>query len=139
MTAAGRRSRPNIKLDLSRRWANADDMKWKATKLITIGLAAVMAALISGCTSSGVVAMGQDSYMISRSQWGFTGPAPIKAAALKEADDYCKKQGKVLRVTKTVEIGIKFGSTPAAEVYFKCLDTNNPELKQPATIEEITR
>jgi hypothetical protein len=44
-----------------------------------------------------------------------------------------------LRVTKTVEIGIKFGSTPAAEVYFKALDTNDPELKQPATIEETTR
>ena len=111
------------------------------TNFIIIGLAAVfvVTALISGCTSSGVVPMGQNSYMISKSVWGFTGPAPIKAAAIKEADDYCKKQGKVLRVTKTVEIGIKFGSTPAAKVYFKCLDTNDPELKQPANVEEITR
>ena len=83
--------------------------------------------------------MGQDTYMISRTQWGFTGPAPIKAAALKEADDYCKKHGKVLRVTKTVEIGIKFGSEPAAEVYFQCLEPNDPELKKPAVIEEIAR
>ncbi len=83
--------------------------------------------------------MGQNTYMISKSVWGFTGPAPIKADAIKEADDYCKKQGKVLRVTKTVEIGIKFGSTPAAEVYFKALDPNDPELKKPAVIEEIAR
>jgi len=110
------------------------------TKLIIIGLAAMLVtALISGCTSSGVVPMGQNTYMISKSVWGFTGPAPIKADAIKEADDYCKKQGKVLRVTKTVEIGIKFGSTPAAEVYFKALDPNDPELKQPANIEEIAR
>ncbi len=110
------------------------------TKHIVLALAAVIVtALISGCTSSGVVPMGQNTYMISKSQWGFTGPAPIKAAELKEADDYCKKQGKVLRVTKTVEIAIKFGSTPAAEVYFKCLDTNDPELKQPAVVEEISR
>src|SRR5208282_1912608 len=110
------------------------------TKLIIITLAAVIVtALISGCTSSGVVPMGQNTYMISKSVWGFTGPAPIKAAELKEADDYCKKQGKVLRVTKTVEIAIKFGSTPATEVYFKCLDPNDPELKQPANIEEIAR
>jgi hypothetical protein len=83
--------------------------------------------------------MGQDSYMIARTQWGFTGPAPIKASALKEAEDYCKKHGKVLRVTKTVEIGIKFGSEPAAEVYFKCLDPNDPELKTNAVVEEISR
>lgn len=109
-------------------------------EIVTIGLAAlIVAALISGCTSSGIVPMGQNTYMISRTHWGFTGPAPIKAAALKEADDYCKKQGKVLRVTKTVEIGIEFGSTPAAEVYFKALDPTDPELKQPAVIEEIAR
>ncbi len=111
----------------------------KTNQLTWVLLLASVAAVISGCTSSGVVPMGQNSYMISKSRWGFTGPAPIKAAELKEADDYCKKQGKVLRVTKTVEIAIKFGSTPAAEVYFKALDPNDPELKQPATIEEITR
>lgn len=83
--------------------------------------------------------MGQNSYMITRHAWGFTGPSPIKAELLQEADDYCKSHGKVLLVTKTVEIGLKFGGEPAAEVYFKALDPNDPELKQPHTIEEITR
>jgi hypothetical protein len=111
------------------------------TKLTIVGLAAVIVAtLISGCTtSSGVVSTGPDTYMISRTQWGFRGPGLVKAAAIKEADAYCKKRGKVVKVTKTVETGLKFGSEPAAEVYFKCLDPNDPELKQPATIEEITR
>jgi len=120
--------------------ATNNSNRFMKTKIIVLALSTViMAALISGCTSSGVVPMGQNTYMISKSVWGLTGPAPIKAAAIKEADDYCKKQGKVLRVTKTVEISIKFGSTPAAEVYFKALDTNDPELKQPATVEEISR
>ena len=70
---------------------------------------------------------------------GIHWPGSNQSRRIKEADDYCKKQGKVLRVTKTVEIAIKFGSTPAAEVYFKALDPNDPELKQPATIEEIAR
>ncbi len=109
-------------------------------KLITIGLAAVVAALISGCsTSSGVVSTGPDSYMISRTQWGFRGPGLVKAAAIKEADAYCKKHGKAILVTKTVESGVKFGSEPAAEVYFKCLATNDPALKQPPPIEEIVK
>jgi len=110
------------------------------TKLIIIGLAAVMGTSISGCTtSSGVVSLGQDNYMISRTQWGVRGPGLVKAAAIKEADTYCKKRGKVIMVTKTVETGVKFGSEPAAEVYFKALDPNDPELKNPVTIEEITR
>jgi hypothetical protein len=113
----------------------------KRKVIIIIGLAAfIVVTSISGCTSSSdVVPMGQNTYMIARTQWGFTGPAPIKAAALKEADDYCRKRGKVMKVIKTVEIGLKFGSEPAAEVYFKCLDPDDPELKKDTTIEEITR
>jgi hypothetical protein len=71
--------------------------------------------------------------------WGFTGTSPIKADLIKEADDYCKSQGKVLEVTKTVAIGVKFGTTAAAEVYFKALDPNDPELKHPPAIEEVVR
>lgn len=83
--------------------------------------------------------MGQNTYMITRHVWGFSGPAPIKADLLKAADEYCKTHGKVLLVTKTVEIGLKVGREPAAEVYFKALDPNDPELKQPHRIEEINR
>jgi hypothetical protein len=83
--------------------------------------------------------MGQNTYMIARTQWGFAGTTPIKGDALREAADYCRRHGKVLKVTKTVETGLKFGSEPAAEVYFQCLDPNDPALKQATTIEEITR
>ena len=83
--------------------------------------------------------MGQNTYMIARTRWGYLGPEVIKAAALKEADEYCKSHGKVMLVTKTVEIGIKFGSRPAAEVYFKALDPSDPLLKNPPAVEEIVR
>ena len=36
MTATSHGSRPNIKLDLARRWTNANDMKWKATRLLPV-------------------------------------------------------------------------------------------------------
>jgi hypothetical protein len=108
---------------------------------IGIGLCIVISiTFLSGCvTSSGVVSTGQNTYMITGNQWGFHGPGQVKAAELQQAADYCKSRGKVLRVTKTVETGLKFGSEPAAEVCFKCLDLNDPELKQPANIEEIVR
>ncbi|HVU34910.1 MAG TPA: hypothetical protein VHE61_15865 [Opitutaceae bacterium] len=98
-----------------------------------------LALLFSGCATSGVAPMGGNSYMITRHVWGFTGPSPIKAELLKQADEYCRSHGKVLLVTKTVEIGLKFGGEPAAEVYFKALDPNDPALKNPPVIEEIVR
>jgi len=98
-----------------------------------------VAPLLSGCTTSGVVPVGPSSYLITKSVWGFSGAAPIKAEAIKEAADYCESHGKVLMVTKTIENGVKFGTTPSAEVYFKALDPNDPELKTPPPIEEIVR
>jgi len=105
-----------------------------------VGLFTVIAVgLISSCATSDVVPMGPNTYMITRHVWGFTGPSPIKAELLKEAGDYCKSHGKVLLVTKIVEIGLKFGGEPAAEVYFKALEPNDPLLKNPPAIEEIVR
>ena len=100
----------------------------------------LLTALISGCsTSSGVVSVGQDTYMVARTHKGTGGSAaPVKADALKEADDYCKKHGKVMKLIKTVQKDMKpFQSDAAAEVYFKCLDPKDPELKTNTVVEEI--
>lgn len=110
------------------------------TKPSLTSLAALMmAALIAGCATSDVVPMGQNTYMVTRHVYGFTGPSHIKAELLEKADEYCKDHGKVLLVTKTVEIGLKFGQEAAAEVYFKALDPNDPLLKNPPAIEEVVR
>ena len=107
-------------------------------KLISIGLAVVMATLVSGCaTSSGVVSAGPDTYKISRTEWGLRSSGSVKAAAIKEATAYCRKRGKAIMVVKTVESDVQYGSKPAAEVYFKCLATNDPALKEPPPIEEV--
>jgi hypothetical protein len=99
----------------------------------------VAAIVLTGCATSGVSPLGQNSYMITRHVYGFSGTSSIKAELLQDADDYCRSHGKVLLVTKTVEIGLAFGREASAEVYFKALDSNDPELKQPHTIEEVTR
>ena len=100
-------------------------------------LAAVL--VLAGCATSDVAPMGQNTFMVTRHVWGFYGPTPIKAELLKIAGDYCKSHGKELLVTKTVEVGLKFGSEPYSEVYFKALDPDDPELKKPHTIEEVVR
>lgn len=77
--------------------------------------------------------------MITRHVYGFVGTSSIKAELLQDADYYCKSHGKVLLVTKTVETGLAFGREASAEVYFKALDADDPQLKNPPAIDEIQR
>jgi hypothetical protein len=101
---------------------------------------AVSALFMVGCTtSSGPVSVGQGVFMIARTHKSFGGSsAPVKAAALEEANKFCESQGKVMVVVKTVQKDMKpFQSDPYAEVYFMCVATNDPVLKSPPKIEEI--
>ena len=58
--------------------------------------------LIIGCTTtSGVVPMGNNYFMITRSEKGFsTVGANVKADALKEANTFCFINGKELELIK---------------------------------------
>lgn len=94
---------------------------------------------LTGCSSSsGVVPLGQDTYMIARSVKSFKGTSgPVKAAALKEAARFCSKQGKVMKVIRTSQQDMKlFRSDASVEVYFSALDPGSPELKHPAAFIE---
>ena len=109
-------------------------------KTLQIILSIVTLAFIAECTtSSGVVPLGQNTYMISRAEKGFRGASTsVKAAALKEANLFGTRQGKVMVVIKTVQKDMKpFRSDAAAEVHFKALSPNDPELQRPVAIEEI--
>jgi hypothetical protein len=84
---------------------------------------AVSASVLVGCAaSSGVVPMGHDTYLISRSEKGFdTTGSRVKADALREASDYCAKGGKSIEITKATEKDmVPFRSDAQAEVQFKC-------------------
>lgn len=99
-----------------------------------------LAACLPGCsTSSGVVPIGHDTYLISRSHKSTRGSGTwVKGEALQEANAYCEKRGKVMKLVKTVERDMKpFRADASAEVYFKALSPSDPELKKPVKVEEI--
>ena len=84
----------------------------------------VPAILISACTaSSGVIPVGNNVYMISRSEKGFdTTGSRVKADALKEANKFCLSNGKELEIVKTSQEDMKpFRSDAQAEIEFKCI------------------
>ncbi len=92
-------------------------------------------AFIAGCASnSGVVPIGQDTYMVSRqAATGFSGMGTLKADAFKEADAFCKSEGKVMQVVRTQDAQPPFilGNFPKTEIEFMCLAKGDPELVRP--------
>lgn len=90
--------------------------------------------LLGGCASdSGVVPMGQGTYMVShQSGNAFAGAANVKAETLVEANHYCLSHQQEMKVIKTTEAQPPFilGNYPRAEIQFQCLVPNDPRLQQ---------
>lgn len=79
---------------------------------------------IAGCAvpTTGVIPRGEGMSTITRQGEGFwVTPDSLKAAAILEADSYCKRGGKVVKVIHTKEIQAgAFGRWPESEVLFRC-------------------
>ena len=82
-----------------------------------------LSLVLSGCASTtGVVPMGKDTYMIARED---NSPAAslgdIKAATIKEAGSFCAGQGKTMQVTKESDTPRSFGQFPQTTLQFTCV------------------
>ena len=92
-------------------------------------------AFLAGCASnSGVMPIGQDTFMVSRqAATGFSGSGTLKAEAFQEASQYCTSLGKLLQVVSTHEAAPPYilGNFPKAEIQFMCLDAKDAELSRP--------
>jgi hypothetical protein len=86
--------------------------------------------VLSGCASStGVIPMGPDSFMISKQgASGFSSNGAMKAEAYQEANEFCAKQDKKLMPVGTHEVPSGFGRLPSSEIEFMCLSPGDPQL-----------
>jgi len=95
--------------------------------------------LLLGCTTTtGVVPIGKDTYMVSgsgKSPGGYSG-SDVKAAAFKEATAYCAGLGKHLQILHTDQRDMSFGKNATAELQFMCLDSSDTELTRPRLTKE---
>jgi len=80
--------------------------------------------LLSACATptTGVVPRGEGLHTVTRQGEGFwVTPDSLKAAAILEADAYCKGSGKSVKVMHTKEIQAgPLGRWPESEVLFRC-------------------
>lgn len=95
---------------------------------------AAFVLLLSACTSTtGVIQIGQDTYMIGsqgKSPGGFSG-TEAKALAFAEAQKHCAGLGKKVQVINTQQSDMAFGKNATAEVQFMCLSEGDPQLGRP--------
>ena len=89
-------------------------------KLVSVIFLFVSLALV-GCASSGVVQTGPNTYMLAKSEWGFTSGAVHTARLIQDASDFCNVKGMQVSVTSTNSNDVQLGKTPAAEVRFQCV------------------
>lgn len=98
-------------------------------RLILIGLVGLM-----GCvTQTGVVPIGQDTYLVARQGWIATqSVAELKGQAFMEAGAYCVSKGRQIQPVSYKDTpGVLGRSFPESEVQFRCLLAGDPELSRP--------
>jgi hypothetical protein len=94
---------------------------------ILLPLTAVLA--VGGCAShTGVVAMGNGTYMIAKQQaTGFPGLGNMKAEIINEANAHCASIGKQMRLLEVKETQPPYilGNYPRSEIQFTCSASSN--------------
>lgn len=90
-----------------------------------------LAWLLTGCTDTGPIKIGPDTYTIS-TRVPLGGPASAKGQALQEANAYCSSQGReiLLQHEQSSECALH-GGCGEAEIEFYCLKAGDPMLKRP--------
>lgn len=91
-------------------------------------LVALLAVVLCGCASSGPVATGKDTYMITKRSGGglFVPGATVKADILAEANAFCAQSGKRIELLGSeAKNAIPFARTSSAEISFKCVSDGN--------------
>jgi hypothetical protein len=103
-------------------------------KTISRLIAIITTSLLSACASSstGIVSMGRDTYMISKEQGsGFSGLGSMKGEIITEAVQFCNKQGKEFQLTSSKETQPPYilGNYPRSEIEFMCLNAGDKRLQ----------
>lgn len=85
----------------------------------------LLAFILPGCAAnSGVVPMGNETYMVSRQAAStFSGMGTLKADAMREAYQQCQLTGKNVEVLETIDAEPPYilGNFPKTEIRFRCV------------------
>ena len=87
--------------------------------------------VLSGCTTSNVIATGPDTYMVSASGAGFAS-AGVREAVYKKANDFCYSKGLVMvPISFKAKEGRLGRNPPSADLTFRALKPGDPDIGRP--------
>ncbi len=97
---------------------------------------------ITGCQSTGVVPLGQESYMVGKKDHspGFGVSLGTKVEVYQEANAFCQAKGQEVKTLEIQTIPTRPGQFGSTELQFKCVEpggTAQPLPKSPDTVIEI--
>lgn len=102
-------------------------------------LVPIVVILLAGCAGPEIVPMGRDTYMVAKdgnfTTWGGAG---VKVELYKQANAFCESKGKQLMPVKEASRDSGYARYANAELQFRCLDANDPELRRPTMESEST-
>lgn len=86
-------------------------------------LASISIILLVGCSSSGVVKVEDDVYLLAKKspQVGFGPSVTLKGDVYREANEFCEKSGRKLETVSFESTDAGFAKSPTASLQFKCV------------------
>lgn len=87
-----------------------------------IALAAI-AVVLASCSTTGVVQLEKNRFMVSRTsaKFGFVNASKEKADVYRQANAYCSKLDKDVKTIKAEDRGSGFGRPAMASLEFECV------------------
>jgi hypothetical protein len=94
--------------------------------------AGIALSILAGCaSSSGVLPVGPDTYMISNNRSGWRGGSEAaKSEAITSANAHCSQMGKQVMVTNVATERRREGAG-SADITFQCLAEGDSDLYRP--------
>ena len=94
--------------------------------ITSLGLAVFVLTLM-GCSSTGVINTGNNSYMIGKKDGspGLGVSLSNKADVYEEANIFCQEKGLVVETIKVTTVPARLARLGSTELLFKCVTPNN--------------
>lgn len=103
----------------------------KRANIIPVLTGLITMFLHSGCTSSGIIPAGPDTYMISAGGAGFS-TGDVRARTYGAAQKFCAERGLIfVPVSFDAQVGVYGQRAPTADLVFRALRPGDPEIHRP--------
>ena len=88
---------------------------------------------LASCASTGILPIGKNTYMVSKqTATGYQSAVAIKGEILKEANEFCVKQGLVMVIVSLdTKDGVPGRSYATAELVFRAVRPEDAENQRP--------